>query len=46
MEMLYIFRTTLPDLPPATTYLQLPSPVLSAVANSMGAKRKPRVGIV
>ena len=46
MELPYLFRTTLADLPLATNYLALPSAVLDKYFIKMGPTAKPRIGLV
>jgi hypothetical protein len=46
MELPYIFRTTVVELPIAETYLALPSSPVRQVAREMGARTVPRIGIV
>lgn len=45
-ELPYVFRTELADLPVAMGYLRLPRPELAAAALAMGARTKPKVGVV
>lgn len=45
-ELPYLFRTQLQDLPMATNYLRLPAAEVRRVAEAMGARTKPRVGVV
>jgi hypothetical protein len=46
MELPYIFRTTVADLPIASGYLQLPDAVIGRVAKEMGPRVCPRIGVV
>ena len=46
MELPYLFRTRLEDLPLAIDYLAIPEPVLKRSITCMGCTRKPRIGIV
>ncbi len=47
MELPYLFRTTLADLPVLTNYLHLPSASLSAAATALGVRtQRPRLGVV
>jgi hypothetical protein len=46
MELPYIFRTSLHELPMAERYLQIPGEVQSRVARAMGSCSSPRVGII
>ena len=46
MELPYVFRTTVQDLPLRTNYLQLPDALQQGVAATMGSSPSPRVGIV
>lgn len=46
MELPYLFRTTVADLPLATNYLSLPSAVLNKYLLKIGRTAKPRIGLV
>lgn len=46
MELPYLFRTTLADLPIATDYLSLPQTELSRAVCALGDYSQPRVGVV
>lgn len=46
MELPYLFRTTIDELPLAENYLHIPKKHLRTAAASLGAKHRPRVGIV
>ena len=46
MELPYIFRTALADLPLATEYLTLPSSLVEKASCLMGSRQRPRVGLV
>ena len=46
MELPYIFRTNLEELPLATNYIQLPPGIIKRVAADMGRARSPRIGVV
>lgn len=46
MELPYLFRTTLPDLPIACDYLRVPDVKIHEVARAMGMKTQARVGVV
>ncbi len=46
MELPYLFRTTLAELPLATRYLDLPKDLLHQTAARMPAVHKPRIGLV
>lgn len=46
MELPYLLRTTVPDLPVAESYLHLPDGIKQRTALIMGAANRPRVGIV
>ena len=46
MELPYIFRTTLADLPLAECYLELPDVFREKAAKQMGSRNRPRIGIV
>lgn len=46
MELPYIFRTTIADLPIATSYLNLPDAAVQKAAQAIGQRREPRVGFV
>lgn len=46
MELPYMFRIELRDLPIATGYLHLPQANIGAVAQAMGRWNKPRIGLV
>ena len=46
MELPYLFRTELAQLPLATGYLKLPGDVLRTAAGSLGSRQRPRVGLV
>ncbi len=46
MELPYLMRTSLQDLPVATDYLKLPDAVIEEAGRAMGKKRQPRVGVV
>lgn len=46
IELPYIFRTMLPELPLAKNYLRLPRKVIQNTAAAMGEAGKPRVGLV
>jgi hypothetical protein len=46
MELPYLFRTTLKNLPVADTYLPLPEHHLRTAAASLGPRLRPRVGVV
>ncbi len=46
MELPYIFRTTVADLPIASSYLRLPDAIIGRVAKEMGPGERPRVGVV
>ncbi len=46
MELPYLLRTTLQDLPIATSYLSLPEAVLAKTAAAMGQTLLPRIGLV
>ena len=46
MELPYLFRTKLEDLPLATNYLALPEPISARYSVRMGRQARPRVGIV
>ena len=46
MELPYLFRTTLADLPLATSYLHLPRTEILQTARSIGDQTNPRVGLV
>ena len=46
MELPYLFRTKLEDLPLAIDYLAIPEPISTQYVTCMGCTRKPRIGIV
>lgn len=46
MELPYLFRTSIDELPLAEKYLTVPAQSLQAAANSLGPRRRPRVGMV
>ena len=46
MELPYLFRTTLSNLPVAKHYLRIPSLTLREASERMGARTRPRIGIV
>jgi ADP-heptose:LPS heptosyltransferase len=46
MELPYLFRTTVPQLPMAESYLDLPQHLQHAAAQWMGPRRQPRVAVV
>lgn len=46
MELPYLFRTTVSELPLAQNYLSIPESGLQIAAGLLGARRRPRVGIV
>ena len=46
MELPYVFRTTLTELPIQTGYLELLPEIIEQSAQDMGPKTKPRVGLV
>jgi hypothetical protein len=46
MELPYLFRTTVADLPIATRYVRLPDAIISRVAKEIGPGERPRVGVV
>lgn len=46
MELPYLMRTSLQELPVATDYLKLPDAVVEEAGRAMGKKRQPRVGLV
>jgi hypothetical protein len=46
MELPYLFRTTVADLPIASRYLRLPDATIGRVANEMDPGERPRVGVV
>jgi hypothetical protein len=46
MELPYIFRTAVADLPIASRYLQLPDAIIGRAAKEMGSGERPRVGVV
>lgn len=46
MELPYIYRTTIADLPIATNYIRLPHAIVKRAAKEIGPWRKPRVGVV
>ena len=46
MELPFIFRTSLCDLPLATHYLRLPAKLVDQAARAMGRQSKPRIGLV
>ena len=46
MELPYLFRTKLNDLPMTTRYLALPDATVQRAANDMGPATKPRIGLV
>jgi hypothetical protein len=46
MELPYLFRTELHELPLATKYLEVPFPVKMRVSQAMGFAEVPRVGVV
>ena len=46
MELPYLMRTHLGDLPIATGYLQLPKTAIAKAMDAMGNKSTPRVGLV
>ena len=46
MELPYLFRVAVADLPVITRYLKLPSFARERIAARMGSRRKPRVGLV
>lgn len=45
-ELPYMFRTTLDQLPIAEGYLRLPADAVEATAQALGAKQRPRIGVV
>ena len=45
MELPYLFRSTLADLPLATHYLELPKLQLEATKQKMGESPRPRIGL-
>ncbi len=45
MELPYIYRTTVAELPGATKYVRIPDPILQAAARSMGECEGPRIGL-
>lgn len=46
MELPYIFRTDIADLPVAETYLRLPDPLIKQTGRRMGDSSVPRIGVV
>lgn len=46
MELPQLFRTTISELPLAKNYLNLPESSLQLAADSLGPRRRPRVGLV
>lgn len=46
MELPYVFRTTVADLPIASRYLRLPDAIVGRLAKEMGAGQCPRLGVV
>lgn len=46
MELPYLFRTELRELPIATSYIDLPQAKIRQVAQMMGSRGAPRVGVV
>ena len=46
MELPYLFRTEMHDLPIATRYLHLPQYVVASVTKQMTRRRRPRIGVV
>ena len=46
MELPYLFRTRLEDLPLAIDYLAIPKPISTQYITYTGCTRKPRIGIV
>jgi len=46
MELPYLFRTKLCELPIAQNYLTVPHPIQSRVASRTGKTQRPRIGIV
>ncbi|HEY8312459.1 MAG TPA: hypothetical protein VIG47_17955 [Gemmatimonadaceae bacterium] len=46
MELPYLFRTTLSDLPRAQKYLALPQEQLDFTSKQLGSRSRPRVGLV
>jgi hypothetical protein len=46
MELPYLFRTQVRDLPLAQRYLRVPGEVVARVAKDMGRSQQPRVGLV
>ncbi len=46
MELPYMFRTTIEDLPIASSYLKLSDAAVHEIALAMGQRREPRIGFV
>lgn len=46
MELPYLFRTQLKELPIATSYLTIPAIIGAATSAAMGTRQQPRIGIV
>jgi hypothetical protein len=46
MELPYLFRTTASDLPIAQTYLQVPEEQLKLTRQQLGARSRPRIGLL
>jgi hypothetical protein len=46
MELPYLFRTSLAELPIATNYLKLPGAIVRQTTDSMGLAIRPRIGLV
>jgi ADP-heptose:LPS heptosyltransferase len=46
MELPYLFRTTIADLPIAVNYIRLPRAMVQRAAREMGISHRPRVGVV
>lgn len=46
MELPYLFRTEIAELPLAERYLEVPGTVRAQVSDAMGERQRPRIGIV
>ncbi len=46
MELPYLFRTTVAELPIATRYLALPEKIVQSTSDAMGSPTRPRIGLV
>lgn len=46
MDLPYLFRTTIEDLPLTENYIQLPDQALYSIANQMDQRSMPRIGLV